>query len=173
MHRANLSSDYSEVIQTWSGILCDFSYVGSNFCNSRKIPEVLHPPLSLCLLFRAARGPPSCENEQRKYSLKRYKMVSRGVLQVLLWKSYWTCKVGSCHCLVLAGLPGVGGIVLPLYLCCLRSVHFLLPKQCMMVILFCLPLRIFLQKLLKKTSIISKYSRGVKPPRAHNRPCFL
>lgn len=78
--------------------------------------------LFLCLLFRAARGPPSCENEKQKYSLKRHKIVSRSVLQVSFWKSYCTCKVGSCHthCLVLAGLPSVGAIVLPLYLCCLR-----------------------------------------------------
>lgn len=118
-------------------------------------------------------------NNRKTLSLKRHKGVSRDVLQILFQKPSCTCKAGNCHthCLALVGLPSVGGIKLPPYWyhysIVLLEVHFLLPYKLIMTILFWLTLWASLQELLKRETLILKYSQGVKPPCAHCSLCFL
>lgn len=95
-------------------------------------------------------------NNRKRHSLKGHKGVSGSVLQIVSQKTGYSCKVDKCHthCLGLVGLPGVGGIELPpyRYQCriVLLEVHFLLPYKLMMITLFWLPLRVFLEKLFEK-----------------------
>lgn len=107
-------------------------------------------------------------NNRKRHSRKGHKGVSGSVLQIVSQKTGYTCKVDKCHthCLGLVGLPGVGGIELPpyRYQCriVLLEVHFLLPYKLMMITLFWLSLRVFLEKLLgkKETHNFKAFTRG-------------